>query len=123
VTHLKAAYESQEYTQLQKDQLQAQLPPGSRLLSLMASQDGAQLSRHIVFTNDQSVGLNSDRLKGMLQDQGLAFEHAGDASPDGAGKALFFKGREKEAIATVHRDADGLTTVVLNVVTHLERLQ
>jgi hypothetical protein len=133
VTHLKAGYESQEQTRLQREHLLSRLPTGSQVLSLMASKDGAQLSRHMVFSNGHSESLNRDRLKRMLQEDGLAFELEGNAidssasaAPSGSGgvgQALFFKGREKEALATIHRNNDGLTTVVVNVVTHTERLR
>jgi hypothetical protein len=116
VTHLKATYESQEETQLQKEQWLSRLLPGSRLLSLMASRDGAKLSRHMVFANDHSESQNRDRLKNMLQEDGLAFEREG-------GRALFFKGHDKEALATIHRDDGGRTTVVINVVTLSEPLK
>jgi hypothetical protein len=118
VTHLKAAYESREDTQVQREQWLSRLLPGSRLLSLVASQDGTKLSRHMVFANDHGETLNRDRLMSMLREEGLAFEREGRPGNDAsAGTALFFKGGDKEALATIHRDSDGKTTVVLNVVT------
>jgi hypothetical protein len=122
VTHLKAAYESREETQLQREQWLSRLLPGSRLLSLVTSQDGARLSRHMVFANDHGETLNRDRLKSMLREDGLSFEREGRPGNDAsAGTTLFFKGDEKEALATIHRDSDGKTTVVLNVVTQTGR--
>ena len=45
--------------------------------------------------------------------------------PEGlaASRMLFFKGTDKDAIATVRRDGNGQTTVVLNIVTSLERMR
>lgn len=122
VTHLKAAYESREETQAQREQWLSRLLPGSRLLSLVASQDGSKLSRHMVFANDHGETLNRDRLMSMLREDGLAFEREGRPGNDkSAGTALFFKGGDKEALATIHRGSDGKTTVVLNVVTQTAR--
>lgn len=122
VTHLKAAYESREKTQLQREQWLSRLLPGSRLLSLVVSQDGTRLSRHIVFANDHGETLNRNRLKSMLREDGLSFEREGRPGDEAsAGTTLFFKGDDKEALATIHRDSDGKTTVVLNVVTQTER--
>ena len=132
VTHLKASYDSREQTKMDRERWLGRLPSGSRLLSQMISQDGSKASRHMVFSNGQSEILNRDQLKDILLEDGMVFEREGN--PDGhattnlseglrTSKMLFFKGPGKEALATIYRDNDGQTTVVLNVVTQIERFK
>lgn len=122
VTNLKAAFESQDQTRTEREQLLARLLPGSRVLSVVASRDGQKWSRHILYSNPHGDELNRERLKSMLQEQGFSFSAAGSGrSADG--ESLFFKGRAGEAFATIHNGASGQTTVVLNVVTHTEPLK
>lgn len=132
VTHLKASYDSQEQTKIDRERWLARLPSGSRLLSQMISQDGSKTSRHVVFSNAQREDLNRDQLKNILLEDGLTFEREGSPGSDASAKlseglknskTLFFKGPGKEALATIYRDSDGQTTVVLNVVTQIERFK
>lgn len=132
VTHLKASYDSQEQTKTDRELWLARLPSGSRLLSQMNSQDAGKSSKHLVFTNAQSENLNRDQLKNILLEDGMVFEREGSPSRDAPtklseglhnSKMLFFKGPGKEALATIYRDNDGQTTVVLNVVTQIERFK
>ena len=130
VSHLKAAYERQAATQAEAQRWLDRLPAGSRLLSDMASQDAGRVSRHLVFMNAQSEPLNRDRLVDLLADEGFVLDREGTSGDEAAGARLerlvtghllFFKGPRKEATATIHRDAGGTTTTVLNLVTALER--
>lgn len=132
VTHLKASYDSQEKTKTARERWLSRLPSGTRLLSQMTSQDEGKSSAYLVFTNTQSENLNRDQLKTILLEDGMAFEREG--SPGSAAstrlsedlqnsKMLFFKGPGKEALATIYRGNNGQTTVVLNVVTHMERFK
>lgn len=132
VTHLKAAYDNQAATQASADRWLAKLPAGSRLLSQMESQDAGKRSKHLVIVNSQDEGLNRDRLVSALGDEGLSLEREG--IPDAVdarrlpellanSRTLFFKGNNKDAMATVHRDGNGQTTVVLNIVMSPERLK
>ena len=132
VAHLKAAYDIRSDTQSDTDRWLSRLPAGSRLLSRMASQDGGKLSRHLVIVNSHSEALNRDRLKSLMAEDGLAFEYEGAAGsraaaklPEGLanGETLFFKGAGKEAMATIHRDSDGRTAIVMNTVTLMERFK
>jgi hypothetical protein len=112
----------------------ARLPSGSRMLSDMASVDGGRHSRHLVFSNEEGEGLNRDRLVSALQGEGLVLEREGSSAGAGAGagagafespaarkplasgRALFFKGGGRQALATIQRADSGTTTVVLNLI-------
>lgn len=94
------------------------LPVGSELVSDMTSEDSGRLSRHMVFTNGRSVETNRDEIVGLLADKGFRLDR--EATSGGkSGQALFFSGRDREAIAVLSR-APGKTAVVMNVVTRLE---
>jgi hypothetical protein len=74
-----------------------------------------------VFTNTWGEAPNRERIKKLLQDDGFALQWEGKP-----GDALFFRSRAnnaKEAIATIHQEGDGRTTVVLNVVAQTEASQ
>jgi len=124
ITHLKAAYDTQEQAKLDRERWQTRLPAGSRILSRMTSQDGSRLSNQLVFENAHSENLNRENLAQWLAQDGFvlqntfASEGGGTANSLGKGHlSLFFKGQNKEAIATVSRNSAGLTTTVLNIVT------
>ena len=132
VTHLKAAYDNQAPTHDNMQRWLVRLPAGSRLLSQMESEDAGKLSRHLIISNSQDEALNRDHLVSLLAEEGLRLEREG--APDvqsaarmndslAASRLLFFKGADKEAIATLRRDGDGQTTVVLNIITSLERMR
>ncbi len=132
VTHLQNTDGAQAATQANAQRWLSRLPAGSRLLSQMESQDGGKLSRHLVITNAVGELLNRERLISLLADEGLVFERGDAAAASGdlqrpaehaGSRLLFFKGAGKEALATLHRDDSGQTTMVLNVVTSLERVR
>lgn len=132
VTHLKAAYDAQADNQASAERLLSRLPSGSRLLSQMASQDGGKLSRHLIIINSHSEALNRDRLKSLMAEDGFVFEREGTADnqaaaklPEGLAKSktLFFKAAGKEAMATIHRDSEGRTAIVVNTITLMERFK
>lgn len=117
VTHLKAALDRREAAQRQRDEWVSRLLPGSHVLSEISSRDGAKLSRHVVITNAWGEAPNRERIKKLLQEDGLALQWEGKP-----GEALFFRGHDKtlkEAIATFQEGEGGRTTVILNVVTQL----
>jgi hypothetical protein len=94
-----------------------QFPPGSRILSDMESEDFGKTSRHLVFTNTYSLDVNRDRLVDLMKEKGLSLERIGKPREAG-GDALFFKGKNKEAIAVVAQQS-GQTSVVLNITSQL----
>jgi len=78
----------------------------------------------VVVENLHSENLNREYLAQWLAQEGFVLQNTlgserGDTDhPLGKGRAsLFFKGQNKEAIATVSRNSAGLTTTVLNIVT------
>lgn len=132
VSHLKAAYDGRAESQANKDRWLSRLPSDSRLISFLTSEDQGKVSSHLVITNSQSVKLNRDRLKNLLSQDDFEFqrESADDENsmirlPGGAirGQTLYFKALGKEAMATISRDTNGNTTIVLNIITKMERFK
>jgi hypothetical protein len=132
VTQLKAAYDNQADTQAGAERWLSRMPAGSRVISQMASKDGSRASRHIVIVNQTSEDLNRDRLTNLMREDGLTLERevaVADQTvprlPPGivAGKTLFFKGPNKEAMAVIYRDDTGRTAIVLNDITETGRLK
>ena len=123
VTQLKTALDAAGTTRESARRWLDRLPAGTRLVSQMESTDGPRLSKHLVVTNTQSESLNRDRLVGLMADEGLSFERESSAGDRNQGRLMFFTGAGKEAIATLHVDGDGQTTVVFNIVVTLERMR
>jgi hypothetical protein len=132
VTHLKAAYERQAETQADTERWLARLPSGSRMISRMSSRDGSKLANHLVIVNHYDEDLNRDRLTALMREDGLEPEREAVADNAAAlrlpaatanGKALFFKGPGKEAMAVIYRDEMHRTAIVLNTNNLLERMK
>lgn len=131
VTDLQSAYESKEFTTQEQQRWLRRLPVGSQVISQLKSSDKTQRSFQIIFTNLQAETSNRDRLKTILEEEGLNFEReglsdgevGGTANDRARGRALFFKGTGKEAIATIHRNPKGETVTVLNIVTFIEKFK
>ena len=130
LSHLKAANDRQASVEAAAQRWLDRLPAGSRLVSDMESEDAGRLSRHLVFSNAQGEPLNRDRIISLLADKGFVLERESvpgePVAPTGAAplanaRVLFFKGAQKEAIASIHQDANGQTTTVLNLVNRLEQ--
>ncbi len=130
VTHLSAAYESQGEIQAAIDQRQSRLPPGSRIISQINSEDGGKLAEHFVTVSSQGLDQNLEYVKVLMREDGFALQREADAARSDTssdpsqiadGKVLFFKGPGKEAMAVVFRKDKGDTTIVLNTVTLLAR--
>jgi hypothetical protein len=119
VTHLKVARDQEDAVRQQRERWSSRLLPGSRVLSQTVSRDGPRHATHLVFSNTHGEAQNREGLASLLQGEGLALEREGHPEGD-AGRVLFFKGQGKEAMATLHRDGNGRTTVVLNVVARME---
>ncbi len=129
VSHITAARDAEAQTRADTDRWLSRMPAGSRLVSQMNSADGHKLSRHLVFSNTYDESLNRDRLVSLLTDEGLVLEREGAARPDRGGavptdletsRTLFFKGAQKEAMATIYRHGSRQTLTVLNVVASME---
>lgn len=132
VAHLKAGYEAQSETKSSMERLLARLPSGSRLVSDISSVDRGKLARHLVISNSYHEEVNRNRLTAMMRDDGLVLEQDAQVADEAArtmsastnnGRAMFFKGPRKEAVAVILMNAAGQTTVILNTVTEIERLK
>ena len=125
VSHLKTAYEQQAQTLASREHWLRQLPSGSRILSETSSPAGTQRSVQLIYTNTHSTSANSNALRSILSDMGLAFEreiHATESSgaPQNQrladAKTIYFKGKNGEAMATVTYSKNRHTVVVLNTI-------
>ena len=132
VTNLKVAYENRAAVQENTEHWLSRLPAGSQLLSHMSSEDAGKKSTHLLVINAQSEALNYERLKSLMQSDGFVLEQDVKPSdkpsakfPDGRanGKTMLFKGKGKEAVATIYRDSNGKTAIVLNTITEMERFK
>lgn len=125
VTDLKTAYDQQDQTRATRDRWLQSLPPGSQILSATTSSDRGQRAEHLIYLNKQSASTNRDVLRDFLEQRGLSFERetraaerpaasAKDLSADA--RTLYFRGQAGEAMATITRDAQEMTVVVLNTI-------
>jgi len=98
-------------------------PSGTQIFSRMTAQDGGKASLHVALRNGHSEGLNRDALVDVMKQDGLLLEREVSAKGNKAdqlparppgGKTFFFKGDGKEAMATLVRDDQGRTAIVLN---------
>lgn len=129
VSHLKAAQDTQAQTQAATNRWMSRLPSGSQLMTQTVSEDAGKLSTYRVVVNSHSQETNSERIKSMMREDGLAFEReaaadagaAGRRGPSPGGKTLFFKSSDKEAMAVIYRDPAGQTAVVLNTISKAEK--
>lgn len=132
VSHLKAGYALQAARQEEAARLLLRLPASSRIVSQMNSSEGGRHARYLVLSNPHGVQLNRERLIGLMREDGLALQR--EAEPDaaarsrlpagaGQGRMLFFQGRGREAMVLLGRQPDGMTTLVLQTLTTMERFQ
>ncbi|AKJ31670.1 hypothetical protein AAW51_4979 [Caldimonas brevitalea] len=127
--HLKAAEAARDESKVEVEHWQSRMPAGSRLMNQVKADDGARLSSHLTFFNRHALQVNVDRVKALMQEDGLAFERdtqteegaQGSATPEG--RVLYFKGAGKEAMAVVVRSPERQTMVVLSVVRSMEHFK
>jgi hypothetical protein len=132
VTDLKAGYEARLETQEQVRKWLSKMPSGSRLLGDVKSQDDERLSHHFVFVNTYGETINQGYLKRLMEEEGLSLEKTGKDEAQVfsshlkggmAGKNLYFKGSSKQAMATILRNGNGETYIVLNLVNSIRRFK
>lgn len=132
VTQLQTAFDNRAETAAARDRLLARMPANTHLRSRMTSNDAGKVATFVVMDNAYNEELNRDRLITLLQDDGLHLER--ETSPANSGeknlpanmansRILFFKAPNKEAIAVIHRDGAGRSTIVLNTTTQMERFK
>jgi hypothetical protein len=132
VSDFKAALEQRAASSAAKERVLARFPSGTRVLTSMASTDASRSSSYMTLSNHYSEEINRQRLLDMLHEDGMELEREASPGTDslvglpaGAsdGRALFFKGRGREAIAVISRAPDSSVTVVLNTVTTMEKFK
>ncbi|MDB5796835.1 MAG: hypothetical protein JWP36_737 [Paucimonas sp.] len=135
VSHLQAALDQSNEAAASAMHWLSRLPAGSRMLSNMQSRDGDRLSRHLVIVNTHDESLNAHSLKSLMAGDGYvlerdssgasaAQENAAALPSQAAGaRVLYFKAANREGVATIHREAQGRTAIVLNLVTRMERFK
>lgn len=110
----------------------ARLPSGTQVLTALNSTDAQRTASFLTLVNSYSEEVNRERLKQMLREDGMELERESRAADAGAkalaalpagaasGRAMFFKGRGREAIAVISRMPDSRVSIVLNTVTTME---
>ncbi|RYF01834.1 MAG: hypothetical protein EOO32_02380 [Comamonadaceae bacterium] len=124
ISDMASLNRDRERDQAAHHQWLARWPAGTQTLSRMTSQDNGATTLHVALRNGHSTSLNRDALVDLMQQDGLALERevapdrrsaAAAAGMPADGTAYFFKGQGKSAMATMARDGDGQTTIVLNI--------
>ena len=77
-------------------QWRSHLPPGTRVLSHMTSVSDGRPSRHLIFTNAQSLALNDERIVAAMQARGLVLATYGHRD-DVERQLMFFQSDSHEA--------------------------
>lgn len=126
VSHLRAAYEDRGKTRAALSRLLARLPAGSKIDTEMVSTDGRKLSRYYVASNRHNEEFNRDRILDLMQEDGMRLQYQPPETDRKLinripallqnGRALFFQGNKKEAVAVIGRNAEGLTVIQVNVI-------
>lgn len=125
----KAAQEAPRL-QARLAQWMSELPPGTRVLNHMASNDAGRLSEHLVLINQQGEALNIRSVTAALVGRGFAVERTldpsgtKDPSPLSAtgpqlppSKAVLFKSGTREAMAVFFRGNAGQSVITINTIT------
>ncbi len=92
-------------------------PAGTQEVNRMSSQDQQKTSVYVSLRNGHSPDLNRFALIEALKQDGLSLERE-TAMTNGAGINLYFKGKHKEAMATIAKTEAGKTDIVINTITH-----
>jgi hypothetical protein len=129
VSDLKTALSNKDVTAQEKSYWLQQLPVGTTLSSHIKSLDGLKQSQQLIYSNALDESFNRDRLNTILKADGMVFERETLVDEQAykktatavQGRVLFFKGTNKEAMATMHRQPDGQTITVLNIINTMEK--
>lgn len=120
ITDMRSAAEMREDYRARLNKLQDRLPIGAVIKSHSTSVDGARKSMQLLFTNTNSLAINSSHLVAMLKGEGYELERRAVGKPqegEKAGELLYFRGSGKEATATISLESQGQTAVFLVTVT------
>lgn len=133
VSDLKTAYDRRDATRAVNERLLARLPYGTRLVTQMTSTERGKATAYVLAENGQSLQLNRDYLVDKLQAEGYVLER--EARPDprqapalpetlAAGRTLFFKGKNKEAMAVIRPAIkEGYTSIVIQTTNLVEAIK
>ncbi len=132
VSDMKTAMLQRAATQAQQARFMERLPQGSQVINFLSSSERGTASTLLAISNRYSEDINRQRVRALMQDEGLAFEREGRPEetggrllPAGAMDAstMFFKGKGKDAMAVICRDREGRVIVVMNITSHMEQLK
>lgn len=133
VSDLKTAYDRRDATRAVNERLLARLPYGTRLVTQMTSTERGKATAYVLAENGQSLQLNRDYLVDKLQAEGYVLER--EVRPDTArapalpetlatGRTLFFKGKNKEAMAVIRPAIkEGYTSIVIQTTNLVEAIK
>lgn len=132
VANLKAAYEKRDANRAINERMLARLPNGSRLMNQLSSIERGRATAYILATNGHSQQANRDHLVKRLEAEGYVLER--EAGPGqkrtpgvpaevAAGRTLFFKGRDKEAMAVIRPAEQSGSAIVIQTVNLVEELK
>jgi hypothetical protein len=96
--------------------LQALLPAGMRILSLVRAFDDGRMSEHLVLESAESLAAARQALTRVFRHDGYTPGRVvASAAPPGA--TLYFQAPGREAMAILTRSDDRLTGIVLSIAT------
>ena len=132
VSDASAAAAGREARRAADARVLARLPAGTELLASLGSIDAGRSATFVTLVNSYSEDVNRERVRQMLREEGMELEREARAADAGAavlaglpagtasGRALFFRGRGREAVAVIGRLPDSRVSIVLNTVTTME---
>lgn len=132
VSDLAAGVAQRAASRAASERVLARLPAGTQVLSALTSTDQGRSASFLALANSYSEDVNRQRVRDMLREDGMELEREARAADAGAealaalpagtasGRAMFFKGRAREAIAVISRMPDNRVSIVLNTVTTME---
>jgi len=132
VSNVKAAFEKRDSTRATNERMLARLPYGSRLMNQLSSTERGRATAYILARNGHSQQLNRDHLVKRLEAEGYLLER--EALPDARqaqtlpaqvanGRTLFFKGKDKEAMAVIRPAEEAGSTIVIQTVNLVEEIK
>jgi len=132
VSNLKTAYDRRDATRTVNERMLARLPTGSRLVNQLSSTERGRATAYVMAENGHSQQLNRDHLVKRLEAEGYLLER--EAQPNARqardvpaevanGRTLFFKGKDKEAMAVIRPADQAGSTIVIQTVNLVEEIK
>jgi len=127
VTQTMLAQKNQKKTQELNQRWLSRMPPGSQLQSQVLSLDGKRYSTYMSFNNTYSIGVNRDAVLKALENEDYQPDDMPSQKDAQSSKqlaqSLYFRGKNKQAMALIKPAKEGGTIIVLNLVNTLEQLR